>query len=93
MPGVLHQMNLSAERARGRGAQAVAVPSAPRVGSLWTEGCPAVRESAGPYIVSGGWWGSGTHREYHYVRTAEGPWLWIYYDRKRCGWFLHGKVE
>ncbi len=69
------------------------VDAAPRVGSLRTEGRPAVRESAGPYIVSGGWWGSGTHREYHFVRTVEGPWLWIYYDRKRCGWFLHGKVE
>ena len=53
------------------------------------------RESAGPYIVSGGWWGSGAgvHREYHFVRDGEGPWLWIYYDRKRQGWFLHGKVE
>ena len=53
------------------------------------------QESAGPYIVSGGWWGSGAevHREYHFVRTGEGPWLWIYYDRKRQDWFLHGKVE
>ena len=52
-------------------------------------------ESAGPYIISGGWWGSGAevHREYRFVRTGEGPWLWIYYDRKRRGWFLHGKVE
>ena len=69
------------------------VDAAPRVGSLRAEGRSAVRESAGPYIVSGGWWGSGTHREYHFVRTGEGPWLWIYYDRKRHGWFLHGKVE
>ena len=54
-----------------------------------------IRESAGPYIISGGWWGSGAevHREYRFVRTGEGPWLWIYYDRKRRGWFLHGKVE
>ncbi len=53
------------------------------------------RESSGPYIISGGWWGSGAevHREYHFVRTGEGPWLWIYYDRKRQSWFLHGKVE
>ena len=54
-----------------------------------------IRENAGPYIISGGWWGSGAevHREYRFVRTGEGPWLWIYYDRKRRGWFLHGKVE
>ena len=61
--------------------------------ALRAEGCSAVRESAGPYVVSGGWWGSGTHREYHFVRLDEGPWLWIYYDRKREGWFLLGKVE
>lgn len=60
-----------------------------------TNGGFLTRESAGPYIVSGGWWGSGAgvHREYHFVRAGEGPWLWIYYDRKRQGWFLHGKVE
>ena len=53
------------------------------------------RESSGPYIISGGWRGRGAeeHREYHFVRTGEGSWLWIYYDRKRQGWFLHGKVE
>ncbi len=53
------------------------------------------RESAGPYIISGGWWGSGAgvHREYHFVRDGEGPWLWVYYDSRRHGWFLHGKVE
>ena len=53
------------------------------------------REDAGPYVISGGWWGSGAgvHREYHFVRDGEGPWLWVYYDPKRRGWFLHGKVE
>ena len=52
-------------------------------------------ENSGPYIVSGGWWGSGAgvHREYYFVRAGEGPWLWIYYDLKRQSWFLHGKVE
>ncbi len=56
---------------------------------------PMVADRAGPYIISGGWWGSGTgvHREYHFVRTGEGPWLWVYYDSRRHGWFLHGKVE
>ena len=51
-------------------------------------------ESRGPYIVSGGWWGSrGVHREYHFVQSDEGRWRWIYYDRKRRAWFLHGEVE
>lgn len=51
-------------------------------------------EDLGAYIVSGGWWGSqGVHREYHFVRSGAGHWLWVYYDRKRKGWFLHGEVE
>ncbi len=62
------------------------------MGEPRTGGVPA-EESFGPYIVSGGWWDAGEHREYHFVRSGEGPWLWVYHDRKRRGWFLHGKVE
>ena len=67
----------------------------PQVADSRADDTSLIRESAGPYIISGGWWGSGAevHREYRFVRTGEGPWLWIYYDRKRQGWFLHGKVE
>ena len=67
----------------------------PQVAEARADDTFLIRESAGPYIISGGWWGSGAevHREYRFVRTGEGPWLWIYYDRKRRGWFLHGKVE
>ena len=67
----------------------------PQVAEARADDTSLIRESAGPYIISGGWWGSGAevHREYRFVRTGEGPWLWIYYDRKRRGWFLHGKVE
>lgn len=52
----------------------------------------AVQESIGPYIISGGWWRKPTHREYHYVRTARGRWLWIYYDRLRRRWMQQGEV-
>jgi protein ImuB len=52
-----------------------------------------VEEAIGPHIVSGGWWSKDVHREYHFVRTRKGRWLWIYYDRRRRGWFLHGEVE
>ena len=66
-----------------------------RIDDPRTGGGFLTRESAGPYIISGGWWGSGAgaHREYHFVRDGEGPWLWVYYDSRRQGWFLHGKVE
>ena len=47
----------------------------------------------GPYSVAGGWWVREVHREYHYVRTRHGGWLWVYFDRRRRTWFLHGVVE
>lgn len=53
-----------------------------------------VDEIVGPHIVSGEWWsGEEESREYHYVRTRNGRWLWIYKDRHRRRWFLHGEVE
>jgi len=53
----------------------------------------SVLETLGPYIVSGGWWQREVQREYYYVRTANGRTLWMYYDRHRMGWYLHGEVE
>ncbi|MEE2637455.1 MAG: DNA polymerase Y family protein [Acidobacteriota bacterium] len=47
----------------------------------------------GPYIVSGGWWRTLVHREYYFAKTRDDAWNWIYYDRRRRAWFLHGKVE
>lgn len=47
----------------------------------------------GPYTVSGGWWVREVQRDYHYVETRSGDVLWVYYDRRRRRWFLHGQVE
>ena len=52
-----------------------------------------VRELAGPYLVSGGWWRSAVHREYYFVRMRDGGMLWIYYDRRRRRWRWQGQVE
>jgi protein ImuB len=52
-----------------------------------------VRETLGPYIVSGGWWAREVQREYYFVRTSIGRTLWMFYDRRRVGWFIHGEVE
>ncbi|MFN8549552.1 MAG: DNA polymerase Y family protein [Candidatus Eisenbacteria bacterium] len=52
----------------------------------------AVEERIGPYIIAGGWWRKAVHREYHYVRTARGRWLWVYHDRARRRWFQQGEV-
>ncbi len=48
----------------------------------------------GPYVLRGGWWaGEEVHREYHFAETQRGELLWIFYDRARRRWFLHGRVE
>ena len=47
----------------------------------------------GPYIVSGGWWATAVHREYHFAETRDKSLYWIYYDRQRRRWFIHGHVE
>jgi protein ImuB len=52
-----------------------------------------VRETLGPFIVSGGWWTREVQREYYFVRTSNERVLWMYYDRRRQGWFIQGEVE
>ena len=52
-----------------------------------------VRETLGPYVVSGGWWTREVQREYYFVRLSNGRVLWMYYDRPRMGWFIQGEVE
>jgi protein ImuB len=53
----------------------------------------AVVRIQGPYVVSGGWWASEIHREYHFAETRRGDLLWVYYDRARRRWYQHGAVE
>jgi protein ImuB len=72
-----------------------------RIAAPYTEKdwCPIGRDAGtvetlqGPYITSGGWWRREIHREYYFAHTTSGDIYWIYYDRPRDGWFLHGKVE
>jgi protein ImuB len=47
----------------------------------------------GPYVLRGGWWLKPVHREYHFAETQHGRLFWVYYDRQRRRWFLHGEVE
>ena len=53
---------------------------------------PVIRVQ-GPYVVSGGWWRRSVHREYHFAETEKGEMLWIFFDRARRRWFMHGRVE
>ncbi len=47
----------------------------------------------GPYIIAGGWWVRPVHREYHFAETQKGELLWVFYDRVRRRWFVHGRIE
>ncbi len=47
----------------------------------------------GPYRVSGGWWVRTVERDYYFAHTSTGETLWIYYDRPRRRWMLHGVVD
>lgn len=47
----------------------------------------------GPYRVSGGWWKRTVERDYYYAETDTGGLLWVYWDRPRGAWFLHGTVD
>ena len=47
----------------------------------------------GPWVVSGGWWSIPVHREYYFAGAEGRAWSWVYYDRRRRAWFLHGEVE
>lgn len=55
----------------------------------------ALRALVGPYRVAGGWWSPRGRRErdYYYAETRAGAILWIFYDRPRRAWFLHGIVD
>ena len=47
----------------------------------------------GPYRVSGGWWVRTVERDYYFAHTSTGEALWIFYDRPRRRWMLHGLVD
>jgi len=47
----------------------------------------------GPYRVSGGWWKRTVERDYYYAETDAGGLLWVFWDRPRGAWFLHGTVD
>ncbi len=53
---------------------------------------PPAESSRGPYVISGGWWRAEVQRDYYFVASDTGEWLWIYYDHRRRRWFLQGRV-
>jgi len=53
----------------------------------------AIEHMYGPYRVSGGWWKRLVERDYYYAQTDHGDLLWLFYDRPRKRWFLHGVLD
>jgi protein ImuB len=52
----------------------------------------SVAEIIGPYRFEGGWWRTPLEREYYYLRTSLGAWIWAYYDTKRRRWHCQAQV-
>lgn len=44
----------------------------------------------GPHRISSHWWMQLCSRDYYIARQASGRFLWIYYERSRRSWYLHG---
>jgi protein ImuB len=62
-------------------------------GASWLGPHREVRRMHGPFRVSGGWWVRTVERDYYYAETRRGELLWVFYDRPRRRWFLHGTVD
>jgi protein ImuB len=55
--------------------------------------CGAPWPLASPSRVSGGWWARPVERDYYYAETLEAERLWVFFDRVRARWFVHGIVD
>jgi len=51
------------------------------------------RPLLGPYVVSGGWWAGGVHRDYYFMPIDRGNLGWVYFDHRVRSVFLQGCVE
>lgn len=68
------------------------VPKEPQAGPSLAKD-HAIEHMYGPYRVSGGWWKRLVERDYYYAETDRGDLLWLFYDRPRKRWFLHGVLD
>ncbi|UCH30613.1 MAG: DNA polymerase Y family protein [Myxococcales bacterium] len=68
------------------------VPKEPEAGPSLNED-HSIEHMYGPYRVSGGWWKRLVERDYYYAETDHGDLLWLFYDRPRKRWFLHGVLD
>jgi protein ImuB len=50
----------------------------------------AAKSMLGPDRIAGGWWAHPVERDYYIVLTSTGELLWVYHDKQRRKWLLHG---
>jgi protein ImuB len=77
-------------------ASPIALPPRPsHEPEAWLGAHGAITAMLGPSRISDGWWSErGTaERDYYFVETQQGKLLWMFYDRARRKWFLHGVVD
>ena len=53
----------------------------------------SITEVQGPYRISGGWWKREVERDYYYATNVDGDLLWLFYDKPRKRWYVHGVVD
>ena len=58
-----------------------------------TDGRSGIRNLQGPYRVSGGWWVRTVERDYYYAEMPGPIRLWVYFDRPRRRWCVHGIAD
>lgn len=54
---------------------------------------PGLTALTGPYRLQGGWWVREAARDYYFGEREDGALLWLFFDRRRERWFLHGQVD
>ncbi len=47
----------------------------------------------GPFRLSHGWWQNPCDRDYYYLPSPEGAWLWVFFDRQARAWRLQGVID
>jgi protein ImuB len=59
----------------------------------WLNAHGVAKNIVGPDRIAGGWWAQSVERDYYVVETSTGELLWVYHDKLRRRWLLHGVVD
>ena len=59
----------------------------------WLNAHGTAKNVVGPDRIAGGWWAHPVERDYYVVETSTGELLWVYHDKQRRRWLLHGVLD